>query len=199
MTDTTMSSESGSRFCVLCKYALDGLPERHHCPECGQAYDERSRVFEKGSFSWLTIGLYAFAVFSMTRRMTLFKGQQGASWIRFSIEFLLFSFMMIGLIAWVIERIQRWGQPQSISVLPERLRMQIDGDEIAEFPWDEITTVRAVKGFQKTYPVIDFANGKKKEIGAFFDKREEVIAFVRLIRHRLRVHRRELRQQDDHV
>lgn len=33
------------RKCPFCLYSLHGLPDKHHCPECGQEYDEHSRVW----------------------------------------------------------------------------------------------------------------------------------------------------------
>ncbi len=34
--------------CPFCEYALEGLPEQHVCPECGQEYDKTWRVFGLG-------------------------------------------------------------------------------------------------------------------------------------------------------
>lgn len=31
--------------CPFCNYSLEGLPVEHTCPECGQAFDRRWRVF----------------------------------------------------------------------------------------------------------------------------------------------------------
>lgn len=44
---TADESLAGERLdeCPACGYSLEGLPTEHACPECGQAYDRRSRVF----------------------------------------------------------------------------------------------------------------------------------------------------------
>jgi hypothetical protein len=39
--------------CPFCDYALEGLPEKHVCPECGQPFDRRWVVFG-GKSAWRT-------------------------------------------------------------------------------------------------------------------------------------------------
>lgn len=49
----TKSHESGDDppmldRCPVCRYRLDGLPERHRCPECGFEYDKHTAVIHQG-------------------------------------------------------------------------------------------------------------------------------------------------------
>jgi len=55
--------------CPFCYYALEGLPVEHCCPECGQPFDRRWRIFKVTSFAWAGCILGAcmlFALFTMS-------------------------------------------------------------------------------------------------------------------------------------
>lgn len=36
--------------CHFCGYRLDGLPDKHHCPECGFAFDRSAEVITQSSY-----------------------------------------------------------------------------------------------------------------------------------------------------
>ena len=38
-TIRSLVRKSNHELCTRCGYSLSGLPERHNCPECGEAYD----------------------------------------------------------------------------------------------------------------------------------------------------------------
>jgi hypothetical protein len=46
------------RACPVCAYPLEGLPQRHRCPECGLEYDEHSCVWASPPLSGLRGWLY---------------------------------------------------------------------------------------------------------------------------------------------
>ncbi len=60
--------------CPLCNYSLNGLPDRHNCPECGFSYDKRMEVLTfalRTQVSWLVawtlvfLGLAAFTAWTV--------------------------------------------------------------------------------------------------------------------------------------
>jgi len=90
---------SGSTLCPKCDYDLTSLPAVHQCPECGLAYDERTRVWEikvsrrvrrftYGSFAFagmLNLGFFIFGLINGSRVWMI----NGLAVILMSILFLL--------------------------------------------------------------------------------------------------------------
>jgi hypothetical protein len=51
--------------CHFCGYRLDGLPDRHNCPECGLTYDQGAEVIMQAGFgpwAYLIVGLIGMLV-----------------------------------------------------------------------------------------------------------------------------------------
>ena len=65
--------------CPFCDYRLEGLPTEHRCPECGQPFDRRWRVFG-GQRYWCAMS--------------------GAERFRFIID--MIACLTVGLVIWII-------------------------------------------------------------------------------------------------
>lgn len=181
--------------CLLCKYSLDGLPERHHCPECGEAYDELSHVYEKRSNNWLLFLMTSFGMSSWAWLLLDFQRQLSLPWWRVVIEWGLGVFVVTGSLMSTRLWFRRIGQKQSIAALPDRLRLQLDGEEIADYRWDEISTAVVRKALNGSYPELALVSGERKAIVTFLRRRAVVVDLVRLVRRRLRDHRRASAQE----
>ena len=59
--------------CPNCDYSLLGLPDTHHCPECGFEYTKDSQVFRQ-SKKWALTGVIIIAAFTCEIAVRLLMG-----------------------------------------------------------------------------------------------------------------------------
>jgi hypothetical protein len=65
--------------CPFCDYSLQGLPTEHRCPECGQPFDRRWRVFP-GVPAWRSADFLGGVMLLVLMPVFLLRGALRSSW-----------------------------------------------------------------------------------------------------------------------
>ena len=128
--------------CPRCRYALEGLPEEHRCPECGLGIDRQWHVFG-GRAVWHT-NMRALVVFTLgilvlgavlSAAMLILKGDSSIlGWSGAG----LYVFVLIPLLAWFFV-----ARPAGfVGVGPRGVAVYRGRGKVEEFGWDRIGKAR---------------------------------------------------------
>lgn len=131
---TGMPKELGE-LCPRCRYSLHGLPDRHHCPECGFAYDVHAKVF--AASRWIWVGLMIANGVMAIVLLVLFVFLRNTLGLALLPAFLL----MIGGATW---RLRRAGNlvlvsGKQLQVLTRKGLDSYSLNEVAKMAWDPVT------------------------------------------------------------
>ena len=131
-------------FCPRCTYPFTGLPEAHQCPECGQAYDEKSRLWQ----STEQVRRKRRKVILITGIMNLAIGCYIAGFAMFQSNALLRSGLILGgtlnVVLGILNTL-KWHRdsdpPLFVATMPEGIWYSIGGNRALFISWREIQSV----------------------------------------------------------
>ena len=61
--------------CPRCSYALQGLPQEHHCPECGFEYERDATVIQADRRGWWALAIVSGLLFVVGIVDSMWRGQ----------------------------------------------------------------------------------------------------------------------------
>lgn len=173
--------------CPYCDYRLTGLPVEHRCPECGNAFDRRWRVFGRRSlwnthwripmaivlafFTLLILYATAFGIYE-------FKPDKLAGAIGNCVYFGgLYALLLYGI----------FSRPQSfIAVGPDDLMIYYRRNRCETMPWRDINSIQLMLASKS----IGFTlNGQQKRIRLFTFFRGDPVEADRCVKAMKDAHR----------
>lgn len=120
--------------CPQCDYTLEGLPDNHHCPECGFAYRSKSfQVFRERQYFWAYVAMPVCAFLPVVGQ-AITEGTLGANNLVF---FGGFTAACIGRVVY-----DRCRKHNRIAVGEDGIVILRKKREPQQFAWSEIESIR---------------------------------------------------------
>lgn len=118
--------------CPICRYSLEGLPQRHRCPECGYYYTKPFAVFRRSVANWQWLALANLATFVAGIVLVLAEGK--------------FTFLLLTGIGFIAATLRGFAVLRKVIVTPEvvqivigsRIKRRVPIESIGECLWSSI-------------------------------------------------------------
>jgi hypothetical protein len=124
-------TKSGRERCLACDYDLRGLPSRHRCPECGLAYDDRTRVWRPGASLSIIPGILAFGVVLPFVLIKVTSSTPHATWGRIVSLLWFVAVLLAGLWIRFIHR-----RRYVVATMPDGLLVRVG--KVCLIPWNDL-------------------------------------------------------------
>lgn len=167
--------------CLICGYRLDGLPHAHQCPECGEAFDERTRAWMRPLKGVQSAGvrgaMIVVAIQIASNSGTLLAAGLAPRrlWMALSV------WVLVGIGIYLAHR--RW-QRRVVAITPSGLLVR----EVlwtGRIPWEDLLDARVVEAIGTGWYLVllhrDGHERRERRIRSTSDARGEVDDFSRAV------------------